>query len=98
MRWRVPPRHPPHRQDPVPRLEIAAHDVEGLAFPWADLLLRVFLVDVLCCTRCGGRRRVLEAVTDPGAAARILLHLGLEATAPRAEPARAPPDHLGIAS
>jgi hypothetical protein len=66
--------------------------------PWADLLRRVFLVDVLCCTRCGGRRRVLEAVTEPGAAARILLHLGLEASAPRAEPARAPPDHLGIAS
>jgi hypothetical protein len=66
--------------------------------PWADLLRRVFLVDVLCCTRCGGRRRVLEAVTDPEAAARILLHLGLEATAPRAEQARAPPDTFDIAS
>ena len=66
--------------------------------PWADLLRRVFLIDVLCCTRCGGRRRVLQAVTDPEAAARILLHLGLEATAPRAEPARAPPDTFDIAS
>ena len=27
----------------------------------------------MCCTRCGGRRRVLEAVTDPEAAARILI-------------------------
>ena len=66
--------------------------------PWADLLRRVFLVDVLRCTRCGGRRRVLEAVTDPAAAARILMHLGLKATAPRAEPARAPPDTFDIAS
>ena len=65
---------------------------------WADLLRRVFLIDVLRCTRCGGKRRVLEAVTDPQAAAGILLHLGLEATAPRAEPARAPPEFLDIAS
>ena len=56
------------------------------------------LSPLLAALRCGGRRRVLEAVTDPEAAARILLHFGLEATAPRAEPARSPPDQLGIAS
>jgi hypothetical protein len=36
------------------------------------LLQRVFEVDALCCPRCGGRMRVLSAITDPAVAARIL--------------------------
>ena len=66
--------------------------------PWADLLRRVFLVDILCCTRCGGRRRILEAVTEPAAAARILSHLGLDPQCPSQESARAPPEDLDQAS
>ena len=66
--------------------------------PWADLLRRVFLVDILCCTRCGGRRRILEAVTEPAAAARILSHLGLDPQGPSQESARAPPEDLDQAS
>ncbi len=53
---------------------------------WAELVQRVFLVDVLDCP-CGGRRRVLAMVFDPRSIERILRHLGL----PHVAPPRAPP-------
>ncbi|MFO0449717.1 MAG: hypothetical protein ACK52I_13850 [Pseudomonadota bacterium] len=33
--------------------------------PWADLLRRVFGIDVLVCPQCAGPRRVLAAIHDP---------------------------------
>ncbi len=59
--------------------------------PWAQLLRRVFGVDVLRCAGCGGRRRLVAEVTDPAAIAAILDHLGLEPDTFGAVPARAPP-------
>jgi len=32
---------------------------------WSDLLRRVFLVDVLKCTKCGGRMRFIAHIQDP---------------------------------
>jgi hypothetical protein len=49
---------------------------------WADLLQRVFEVDALCCPRCGGRMRVLAAITEPDVARRILACLNLPTRAP----------------
>ena len=49
---------------------------------WSELLRRVFEVDALCCTKCGGRMRVLSAITDPTVAGRILRCLSLPARAP----------------
>ncbi len=51
----------------------------------------MFKVDVLRCTGCGGRRRLVAEVTDPVAARRILEHLGLDPLVPRLEPVRGPP-------
>jgi len=65
--------------------------------PWAWLLRRVFLVEVLRCDRCGGRREVL-AVTDPVAVPRVLAHLGLPTTGPQPDGARAPPQTDWLAS
>lgn len=59
--------------------------------PWAELLRRVFLVDVLDCPRCQGRMRIVGAVTEPGAVERILKHLGASPAAPRIAGPRAPP-------
>jgi hypothetical protein len=59
--------------------------------PWAVLLRRVFLVDVLECPKCRGRMKLLTAVTAPGSVRRILKHLGLDSEAPRLHPARPPP-------
>jgi hypothetical protein len=50
--------------------------------PWADLLQRVFEVDALHCPRCGGRMRVLAAITETDVAQRILACLNLPKRAP----------------
>ena len=42
------------------------------ALGWANLLARVFAVDVTVCSKCGGRMKRLEIVTDPHAIARLL--------------------------
>jgi hypothetical protein len=49
---------------------------------WADLLQRVFEIDALSCPTCGGRMRVLSAITDPIVASRILRCLSLPPRAP----------------
>ncbi|MFO0392172.1 MAG: transposase, partial [Planctomycetota bacterium] len=46
---------------------------------WADLLRRTFGIDVLVCPLCAGPRRVLAAIHDPAAIARVLGALGLTA-------------------
>jgi hypothetical protein len=61
-----------------------------------DLLRRTFGIDVLVCPQCAGPRRVLAAIHDPAAIARVLGALGL--TAAGADPAgcRAPPAAAGF--
>lgn len=59
--------------------------------PWAVLLKRVFLVDVLECPKCKGRMTILAAVTAPASVRRVLDHLGLPSEAPRLWAARPPP-------
>ena len=54
---------------------------------WADLLKRVFEVDALRCPACGGRMRLLAAITDPSVARRILESLALPPRAPPLAPA-----------
>jgi hypothetical protein len=60
--------------------------------PWAQLIRRVFLVDVLKCARCGGQRELVATITDPVAVRAILEHLGLDPSDFGPAPARAPPD------
>jgi hypothetical protein len=59
--------------------------------PWAVLLQRVFLVDVLECPKCKGRMKILAAVTEPASVRRVLESLGLPSEAPRLRAARPPP-------
>ncbi len=63
-------------------------------YRWAEMMQRVFAVDVLECGHCGGRRQVLQFLTDPAVIGRILRHLGLATEAPRVAPARGPPEPL----
>ena len=74
----------PREVDPgrVPRLN---------RLPWALLLKRVFLVDVLECPKCSGRMKIIAALTRPASVRRILTHLGLPSEAPQPHPARPPP-------
>ena len=60
-------------------------------YPWAELVARVWSVDVLVCSSCGGPCKVLTFLTDPAVVRRILAHLGLPTEPPRVAPARGPP-------
>ena len=59
---------------------------------WAELLKRVFEIDVLTCPWCGGQRRLIALITDGDVVRRILAHLGLPTAAPALAPARSPPE------
>jgi hypothetical protein len=52
---------------------------------WASLLKRVFGVDVLKCSRCQGKMRLIACIEEPDVAKKILEQLGL-----RAEPLPTP--------
>jgi hypothetical protein len=54
---------------------------------WAELLKRVFAVDVLQCDGCGGRMRILCAVNPPEAVRKILDCIGLPSRPPPIAPA-----------
>lgn len=58
---------------------------------WAALLERVFALDVLRCTACGGQRQVIAFLSEPSVVTRILRHLDLPTVPPPRAPARAPP-------
>ncbi|PRQ02086.1 hypothetical protein [Enhygromyxa salina] len=55
--------------------------------PWAWLLARVFAVDVMTCSRCGGRMRLVEIADSRDGIARVLANVGL---GPRPPPRRRP--------
>src|SRR4029453_18443287 len=57
---------------------------------WADLLRRVFALDVLACPSCGGRLRLLATIEDRAVIEHILTHLGLPVDLPQPSAARTP--------
>jgi hypothetical protein len=59
---------------------------------WAELLKRVFEIDVLTCPWCGGKRKLIALITDGKVVRAILDHLGLPSAAPVLAPARSPPE------
>lgn len=66
-----------------------------LRLAWADLLRRVFAIDVLECPRCGARTRLLAAIHPPHATRKILECLDLPARAPPVVAARPEADASG---
>jgi hypothetical protein len=92
FRSKVVPSPPPPTE---PRKPGADREPSPYRLPWAELLRRVFLVDVFECPRCHGRMRIVSAVTDPCAVERILLHLRHSTAPPALFPPRAPPDGGG---
>ncbi len=61
-------------------------------YAWADLLRRVFALDVLECPDCGGPMRILAAIHPPDASRAILECLGLPSRAPPTAAARPEPE------
>jgi Putative transposase len=71
--------------------------------PWADLLKKVFALDILACPECSGRLKLIAFIASEAVARRILDHLGLDATGPPLARARVPdellepvPDHDAV--
>jgi hypothetical protein len=59
----------------------------GRNYSWAELMKRVWAVDVLDCPRCHGRMRILATIHPPDSTQKILDHLGLPSRAPPIAPA-----------
>lgn len=60
---------------------------------WVTLLRRTYDFDVRACTGCGGRLRLLSAITEKAVATQILEHLGMP-TDPITPRARRPDEEL----
>ena len=58
---------------------------------WAELLKRVFQIDVTVCPDCGGALNFIATIMERKVVVRILDHLKLPSEAPRRFAARAPP-------
>lgn len=86
LRARIVPRPPPRRG----RCSAGASGAGPRRYAWAELMQRVFAVDVLACQRCGGRR-LIALITRAHVVTAILRCLGLPSEPPRLHPARGPP-------
>ena len=77
-------------KDLTPRLcpdpaSVPAHTPTGSAkgrMRWAQLLKRVFDIDIERCPHCGGQLKLIAAIEEPAVIQRILTHLGLAAQPP----------------
>jgi hypothetical protein len=72
---------------PPPALPLVMRRFGARRIAWADLLRRVYLLEVLACA-CGGTRRVVSSIEEGPAAWKILKHLGLPHEPPKLAPAR----------
>lgn len=86
----VPSRAPDPGRSP-PSVGAEAPSKVSNRLPWASRMWRVFLRDVLECTRCKGRLEIVAALTSRQAVAGVLGHLGLSTQVPEFHPARPPP-------
>ena len=60
-------------------------------YPWAALIVRLFLTLPLVCPRCGADMRIIAFITETAPVRRILTHIGEPTELPRISPARGPP-------
>jgi len=55
---------------------------------WAEMIRKVYEVDPLLCSSCGGRMRVISFIEEPKTIDRIISHLELTFEAERPPPPR----------
>src|SRR2546426_4919253 len=73
-----------HKERPTMESSVARH---GRNYTWAELMKRVWALDVLECPRCQGRMRILAAIHSLDAIGKILNCLSLPSRAPPVSPA-----------
>ena len=59
--------------------------------PWAELMKRVFEVDLQKCALCGSPMKLRAVITEPANVSRYLRHLDVATELPPRAPARDPP-------
>ena len=69
---------------------VAASERPAPAQRWAELLARVFGIDMQKCVDCGGPLKVVSAILEPNAIRSILTHLRLPDKPPDLAPAQIP--------
>ena len=83
---------PPLTEEPgLEPADLDAPQARAHRLTWACLLSRVFDVDGPLCPACGGRLRLLAALTDSGSIRPYLKGVGRPADPPPIDPARPPP-------
>jgi hypothetical protein len=87
----IVPSTEPAAPTPRPPASDAAPPKAPSRLPWAALIWRVFLKDVLECARCKGRMEIVAALTSKPAIERVLGHLGISVETPGFHAARPPP-------
>ena len=85
----------------LPRIETRENEPEATSaatqapclhrLSWAKLLARVFDIDVSQCPACGGRMKIIAALTEPQAIRQYLPGVGLPARPPPIAPPKASP-------
>jgi len=58
---------------------------------WSALIARTFNINLEKCSLCGGKMKIVAAVTDPASVRRYLEGTGQASEPPTLAPARAPP-------
>ena len=89
-RSQVVPAPPSPPVSPTPGASLAA-STGPPRISGAALLARVFALDVIRCPACGGRLRLIAALTDPASIRRYLHGVGLPTQPPPLNPPRPPP-------
>jgi hypothetical protein len=88
LRSKVVPRKPGSRQPRRGRARSATHSGRH---PWAELMRRVYSCDVLACDRCGSRKVIVSAISQPEVIRKTLGALHLPTEPPFIHPARCDP-------
>ena len=78
------------RPKPVREVAGATRPGQGARYLWAQLLVRIYGVFALQCSRCGGRVHLVRFSPVPAPVRQILEHVGERTTAPAIAPARYP--------
>jgi len=82
------PPEPPTQAAPPAECEATCTYHRAVRLSWAELLKRVFDIDMEHCPNCGGQLKIIAAILEQPAIEKILPHLGLQARAPPRAPAR----------
>ena len=76
----------------VPRPEPTLPEPRPRRRPWAELMLRVLLINALCCKKCGAQMAQIATITQPHVIKPFLDCIRLPSTPPTIKPARPPPE------